>query len=261
MNDTRTWDSFVKLARNNGNLIEFLIKDFYANELLSKNDNALDGGAHAGFHTIPLADVLVDGTVVAIDANETLVRKLGERLADRRNVQLRFAALQDDPSAESITFNISTSHLGRSGVSRLWDHIAPGTVTYAPPVKVPATTIDKLVAEHAMPSLAFVKLDLEGGEFAAIRGARDTMKRLRPVFVTEHSVKAPAANGFGIEAWFDYMAAQDYAVLGPNGVAVTVANPFPFWYVFLVPEERREWASEALGRCVQRALGRLEASA
>ena len=109
MNDARTWGSFVNLARTNGNLIEFLIKDFYANELLSKRDNAIDGGAHAGFHTIPLADVLVEGKVVGVDANETLVRKLGERLAGRTNVELRFAALQDDPSAESITFNISTT--------------------------------------------------------------------------------------------------------------------------------------------------------
>jgi hypothetical protein len=29
----------------------------------------------------------------------------------------------------------------------------------------------------------------------------------------------------------------NYVVLAPNGKQVAVSNPFPFWYVFLVPVE------------------------
>ena len=246
--------TFVTLARVDGGRIERLIRDFYSNELLSRSDNAIDGGAHAGYHTIPLANVLQQGKVIGVDANEALVKKLREKLAGAGNVELEFCALQADPALDSITFNISTSHVGRSGISRLWDIIAPGTVTYAPPVQVPATTIDHLVRKHALNSLAFVKLDLEGGEFNAIRGAVDTMRRLRPFWVTEHSVKAPAANGFNIESYFDHMASLGYAVLAPSGDVVTVKNPFPFNSVFLAPLERREWASGALDRCMQRSL-------
>jgi len=231
------WQSFVQQARAEGSRIEVLIKAFYCDHLLAPTDNAIDGGSHSGYHTIPLARRLTDGRVVAIDANAAMVEKLRAKIESLPNIILEHAALQADPDAESITFNVSTTHLGRSGISRIWDKIAPGTVEYAPPTSVPATTIDNLVKKHALGTLRFIKLDLEGGEFNAIRGAIKTMSTLRPVFVTEHSVRAPEVNGFTVSEYFQYIASLNYVVLAPNGKQVAVSNPFPFWYVFLVPVE------------------------
>lgn len=254
MSHTMAWQEFLNAARADGSLIERLIRDFYTNELLSPTDNVIDGGAHTGLHTMPLAALLVQGRVVGVDANATLVERLREKvgpMADR--VRVEFAALQSDPDAASIQFNISTSHIGRSGVSRLWDRIAPGTVTYEPPITVPATTLDKLATKHGLSSLAFVKLDLEGGEFGALRGARGIMRSARPVFVTEHSSQSPEVNGFTVKEYFDYLASFDYVVLSPDGEPASVRAPFPCWYVFLVPRERADWASAALARCAGRA--------
>lgn len=240
------WQSFVQLARNEGSRIEVLIKAFYCDHLLAPTDNAIDGGSHSGYHTIPLARRLTEGKVVAIDANAAMVDKLRAKIENIPNITLEHAALQADPGIESITFNVSTSHLGRSGISRIWDQIAPGTVEYAPPTPVPATTIDKLVKKHSLGALRFIKLDLEGGEFNAIRGAIETMSTLRPVFVTEHSVKAPGVNGFTVPEYFQYMASLNYVVLAPSGKQVAVLNPFPFWYVFLVPVEMQSDVASGL---------------
>lgn len=254
MSHSKAWQEFITAARSDGSLIEVLIRDFYANELLAAGDDAIDGGAHSGLHTLPLADVLTTGKVVAVDANEILVGRLKQKLGARaERVHVEFAALQSDPSATSIQFNLSTSHAGRSGISRLWDRIAPGTVTYAPPVTVPATTLDSLALKYRLSSLAFVKLDLEGGEFGALRGAGRIMRSTRPVFVTEHSVKAPEVNGFTIQEYFDYMERLDYVVMAPDGQQASVQSPFPCWYVFLVPRERAAWAGAALARCAARA--------
>jgi FkbM family methyltransferase len=231
------WQSFVQRARNDGGRIETLIKAFYREHLLISTDNAIDGGSHSGYHTIPLAQQLTEGKVVAIDANVAMVDRLQAKIENIPNIILEHAALQADADAESITFNVSTSHLGRSGISRIWDKIAPGTVEYAPPIPVPATTIDRLVKKHALGTLRFIKLDLEGGEFNAIRGAIETMSTLRPVFVTEHSIRAPEVNGFTVSEYFHHMTSLNYSVLAPNGMEVTTSNPFPFWYVFLVPTE------------------------
>jgi FkbM family methyltransferase len=240
------WQSFVQRARGEGSRIEILIRAFYCDHLLVSTDNAIDGGSHSGYHTIPLAKQLTEGKVVAVDANAAMVGRLRAKVESIPNIILEHAALQADPDAESITFNVSTSHLGRSGISRIWDQIAPGTVEYAPPTPVPATTIDKLIRKHALGTLRFIKLDLEGGEFNAIRGAIETMSTLRPVFVTEHSVKAPEVNGFSVSEYFQYMASLNYVVLAPNGMQVTASNPFPFWYVFLVPVEMQSDVAHGL---------------
>ena len=47
-------------------------------------------------------------------------------------------------------------------------------------VKLPLTTIDKLVAELALDRVDFIKMDIEGAETNALRGARETIKRFRP---------------------------------------------------------------------------------
>ena len=68
-----------------------------------------------------------------------------------------------------------------------------------PSVKVPLTTIDKIVAELKLPRVDFIKMDVEGAEVKAIHGASDTIKRFKPrlSIATEHKpddeVAIPAA--------------------------------------------------------------------
>jgi FkbM family methyltransferase len=54
---------------------------------------------------------------------------------------------------------------------------------------VPLTTIDHLAAELKLPSVDFVKMDVEGAESRAIAGAQDTLKRYKPrlAIAAEHN--------------------------------------------------------------------------
>lgn len=52
--------------------------------------------------------------------------------------------------------------------------------TEARKVRVPLTTIDKLVQELKLSRVDFIKMDIEGAEKQAIQGASDTIKRFRP---------------------------------------------------------------------------------
>lgn len=47
-------------------------------------------------------------------------------------------------------------------------------------IKVPLTTIDKLVAELKLDRVDYVKMDIEGAEPNALRGGRDTIARWKP---------------------------------------------------------------------------------
>lgn len=234
--EDKDWLSFREKAIKTGTVIEEVIREFYEN-WLNTSDSAIDGGAHAGYHTIPLAKHLKTGKVVGIDANKAMFDKLSPLLEPFPNAVLEYAALQNSYDEESVTFHCSLNHPGRSGISRSWDYIQPGSVNYEPPVTVPATTIDKLALKHNLQSLRFVKLDLEGGEFNALRGAQTTLSEARPVFVTEYSSHAPQINNFTMEEYYKFLSSFNYVVMAPNGSLVTASNPFPFWYVFIIPSE------------------------
>jgi FkbM family methyltransferase len=50
-----------------------------------------------------------------------------------------------------------------------------------PPIRVPVTTIDHIVSELQLPSVDFIKMDIEGAEKNALRGARATLLKFSPV--------------------------------------------------------------------------------
>jgi FkbM family methyltransferase len=47
-------------------------------------------------------------------------------------------------------------------------------------IRVPLTTIDKIVSELKLPRVDFIKMDIEGAEKQAIKGASNTIQRFRP---------------------------------------------------------------------------------
>lgn len=238
--ETDRWLAFAERAHADGQLIERVIRQLYTDHL-PEDGQAIDGGANLGFHTFGLAARLTRGRILAVEANRVTFAGLLARLALRPQVMPVFGALQSDANCTQIRFNCSPSHPGRSGVGRIWDLIAPGQVEYAQGDLVPATTIDRLVAHHELPRLDFIKLDLEGGEYHALRGAERALRGLRPLVVAEHSKHSPRLNGFRIEDYFAWLSSLGYVPVSPAGSDMTIADPFPFWYVFLVPEERLGW--------------------
>jgi FkbM family methyltransferase len=68
-----------------------------------------------------------------------------------------------------------------------------------PVAKVPLTKIDTLVADLKLEKVDFIKMDIEGAEVNAVRGARETIRRFRPRMALSvyhhpsHPVQVPAA--------------------------------------------------------------------
>jgi FkbM family methyltransferase len=73
--------------------------------------------------------------------------------------------------------------------------------------KLPLTTIDKLVAELNLPSVDFIKMDIEGAEVKALNGGRQTIAKYHPrmglsvYHEPDHPVEVPKA---AKEAWSGY---------------------------------------------------------
>lgn len=247
------WLAFYDKAKNDGQLIEAVIHDFYSS-FLSPNAIALDGGANVGYHTTGLSHHLENGLVIGVEANRTTFETLQANCNSQTNIKLVYAALQDDQDLSSMLFHCSSSHPGRSGVKKLWDLLTPGEVHYNKPNFVPASTIDNIAKEFSLDRLDFIKLDLEGGEFSALLGGTKSISCLRPVIVTEHSHLAPVLNDYDLREYFDWIHQIGYVMVSPSGDIVEFSNPYPFWYVFLAPTERQPQVSSHIISIISKYL-------
>lgn len=56
----------------------------------------------------------------------------------------------------------------------------PGFCIFGNDTAIPITTIDDFVHDKSIPKIDFIKMDIEGAELAAIKGAKKTIEKFRP---------------------------------------------------------------------------------
>jgi FkbM family methyltransferase len=164
----------------------------------------LDVGAHAGFYTL-LTSKLVgrSGRVFAFEPSprerEYLFRHL--RLNRCRNVTVEPVALSDRRGdGELFVFDRATG----------CNSFHPGDRRGAQVVTVPITTLDDLFAAGVFTTVDVVKMDIEGAELPALRGAERIFRDLRPALLCEVHEKRTAPWGYRARAIIDVVAGWDY---------------------------------------------------
>ncbi len=226
-----------------GDLFESIIEDIYTG-VLEQGDVAIDGGAHVGRHTFPMAErVGPGGTVFAVEPLRRLAQRLIRKARKQRASQVRIvqAALYAD--IRRITFHHVREHPAYSGIARRRYDFAEVVDV----IEVDTVTIDSLL----MPDLRqvpgrwrFCKLDLEGGELAALRGARRTLAAFRPLIVFENDQELSAASyGYSKEDWFGFFESIGYEVFNlwgvPYGRGDWGRRDIP-WYFIAAPSGSRD---------------------
>jgi FkbM family methyltransferase len=131
---------------------------------------ALDAGAHVGTWSRTLSQKFE--TVIAIEPSEDTHEALVANLAafGCSNVETRRIALGDKPGKVTMHLEGRGLELQNTGAR----FVQPGGV-------IPVETIDS----WKLPSLGFVKMDIEGSEVFALRGAVETLKRCKPIVLYE----------------------------------------------------------------------------
>lgn len=136
---------------------------------------AIDGGAHVGTWSRLMAERF-DRVIAAepsADTFEALQHNM--QMLGRHNVETRQVALGSAPSRVGMALDEKGTLLANTG-ARFVRIGLPGE-----PALTPMVTIDG----WELPSLGFVKLDIEGSEYMALMGARATLIRCRPVVLFE----------------------------------------------------------------------------
>jgi FkbM family methyltransferase len=242
-----------------GDLFESVIEDIYT-AVLSAGDLALDGGAHVGRHSFPMAErVGPAGMVLAVEAYPKLARKLVQRAKKRRLLQVQVIDRALHDRVGSVPFHCTKQHPAYSGIqARRYDFKESVHV-----VEVEATTIDFLMTQYADRHLRFVKLDLEGGELRALEGGRNTLNKSRPLIVFENDQeKSAELYGYPTEEWFGFFAATGYETFTlwgqPYGREDWGRRDIP-WYFIAAPAGSRDTAflRDRLPPLLERYLARL----
>jgi FkbM family methyltransferase len=149
-------------------------RDIYepAGHEVRRGDIVLDCGANIGVFT---RKALSRGAelVVAIEPAPRTLEAL------RRNFEEEIKAGRVIVYPKGVWDHDGELELALDTVNQAADSLVIGK-EQAPSVRVPLTTIDKIVAELKLPRVDFIKMDIEGAEKPAIKGASNTMQRFRP---------------------------------------------------------------------------------
>jgi FkbM family methyltransferase len=165
--------------------------------MLRPGMTVLDIGANIGYFTVMAAKrVAPSGRVHAFEINEKVLTLLKEniRVAGVDNVVVAESAVTQESG--SIDFFVPKSGDEAEGTTRpsqRYDSVQK--------VTVPATSIDDYVSRNAIERVDLIKIDIEGGESAALSGAAQLLSGAhKPILFFEALDSACANHGI---TWLD----------------------------------------------------------
>lgn len=184
---------------------------------LRPGDVFLDVGANVGIYTV-FAGKLVgpSGRVVAIEANPSTFAYLADNIVRNRleNVTPLNCAAGEEQGALQIAENARNA--GET-------HIATAAESGA---AVPVDRLDVILRRQGIDRIDYFKIDIEGFELPALRGAADTLRHSPDVVVQTELVDAHARRyGYSIRQIVEFMSALGLSPHVPDraGTATPIA--------------------------------------
>ena len=142
--------------------------------LLRKDDILLDVGANIGYYSLMAARLCKK--VYACEPHPENIERLRDHIELNNCSNIEIFHLGFGASDEKLLLACS-DHSN-------W-HSCTGVIAGAPGViEVPGSRIDTFVADKACPTI--IKMDVEGFELEVLRGARDTLRNVRGIFLELH---------------------------------------------------------------------------
>ncbi len=175
--------------------------------LLTPGCNCLDLGANLGTHSLVMAELADSGEIYAFEPQSLMFSLLQANIFVNgiENIKaLKFAVGEKDNDVISmdalhyLTGDIQTN----SGALRV-DH---GDLTLGD------LTLSRRVDSFSLPKIAFIKMDIQGAELEALRGAEKLIKRDRPILFIEIEENHLTALGTSSEELIEMIFSLGYVL-------------------------------------------------
>lgn len=246
--------SFHALAESGGpavgQLFEATVQRVYES-WLKPGDRAVDGGAHKGVHLIPMTKAVgSNGFVYGFEPIPDLALKLEKRLKTEgiRHTSIRRKALSE--AKGTATFRLFANRPAFSGLKRRQSGFSDEEGGLQE-VSVKKTTLDSEIPFFR--TISAIKLDLEGGEFHALRGAKRILTKSRPLVVFENGRQAAATvYGYTVDDYFQYFGSVGYHIYWLSGERFTAEDwqlQRRCWEFVALPQEHADFAARLPALC------------
>jgi len=193
---------------------------FAIERMLTPGSVFLDIGANIGEVSLFAAKRVGErGSVMAFEPVAETADRLRRNLAlnGLRNVEVMEMGISDQVREQALYASAAKFQDGsrHDGLGTLY---ASGARS-SPVATVKLTTLDALLSARPIARLDGIKLDIEGAELPALRGARQVLTRFRPWLVVEIGEETCAAAGYEPRDIFELLASLDYAgyLIGRKG--------------------------------------------
>jgi len=157
------------------------LDQYRAARLLTAESVVIDAGANIGAFSVFAGALTPHGSVYAFEPGPRAFQLLKQNIASYPNIRCYNVGLGDMSKRRKLyshsqdTFSTTYEDSGRVEIVR-----SKGAVIE---VDSPIMTIDEFVAQQNIDRVDFIKIDTEGYEAKVIQGARDTIKKQRPIIV------------------------------------------------------------------------------
>ncbi len=149
---------------------------------LKQGDCCMDIGANLGYFTSVMSHLVGDdGEVIAFEPLPNNVKVLEQNIAleGLENVKIEPKAVSDSVGTACLVIQGDIDFTGTASLTEVYDWGGERAE-----VPVPVITLDSYVAELSKrPSL--LKIDVEGAELQALRGAKNVLSTARPILLIE----------------------------------------------------------------------------
>ncbi len=174
----------------------------------------IDIGAHVGLQSLMFAHAVgPHGSVISVEPSPASAGLLRSHLAWNKcsNVKVIEAAVSDTAGSTEFAFRTEATDWGGFANSLAYD-------VGGDKVVVTLTTIDVICAGH---DPALIKIDVEGAELLALRGAVETLERVHPKLIVAIHPEPMRAMDTSPRELVEFMEARGYVGVDLNGARIT----------------------------------------
>lgn len=170
-------DSLYDLMSNFLILKMVLVNDcYYVNNLIKKDDIVIDAGAHIGSFSI-IASTRTGNKIFAFEPSNKTYACLKQNISNLKikNINVINKGVGDSDGEKFFkvvpenyagsTFSDSSPYNGSHNINE---------------ERVEVITLDSFVEKNKIPRVDFIKMDIEGYELRALKGAEKTIKKFKP---------------------------------------------------------------------------------
>jgi FkbM family methyltransferase len=172
----KVWNILTRGSRPGGAVEYDELTMSVMKRVLHRDSNGIDVGAHRGTILRHMVELAPDGHHFAVEPLPVFASGLRRRFPDVEVLELALAAEQGEATFHHIVTNPSYSGLS------FRDYPNEGEVVED--IQVRVERLETVIPDDL--PIAFLKIDVEGGELGVLEGSQSILLRWHPVVVFEH---------------------------------------------------------------------------